>query len=206
MKPDEMKQAWQSEASHARLAIDPDLLLAEVRRNERTFAAMIFCRDLREVGVSLLLIPVWIYLGLRQQSPWTWWLAIPALLWIAGFMLVDRHRHSLRPAPQEPLRQQVEASLAQVEHQIRLLRNVLWWYILPFVLPVLAFFAQVTWREFGGGWLPMLLAAIPFAITIGVFAFVYWLNQHAVRTTLEPRRRELQALADELNAEGNPAE
>jgi hypothetical protein len=206
MSPDDMKQAWQAQASPTRHAIDPDLLLTEFRRNHLAFTAMIFCRDLREVGVSLLLIPVWIWLGTRQQSPWTWYLAIPALLWIAGFMLVDRRRHSRRAAPEEPLRQQVEVSLAQVEHQIWLLRNVLWWYVLPLALPILAFFLHVSWREFGGGWLSILPAVVPFVITIGVFAFVYRLNQHAVRVTLEPRRRELQALVEALNVEAIPAD
>src|SRR5687768_6441995 len=153
MSPDDLKHAWQTQSSHARLAINPELLLAEFRRNERTFAAMIFCRDLREVGVALLLIPVWVFLGVWQHSPWTWWLEIPALLWIAGFMLMDRRRHIRSPSPEAPLRQQVEDSLFQVEHQIWLLRNVLWWYLLPLGLPVLAFFAYVSWREFGAGWL-----------------------------------------------------
>src|SRR5262245_18995698 len=129
MDPDSFKQAWQTQTSQARLTIDAELLLKEVRRNQRYFTAMIFWRDVREVGISLLMVPVWLYLGVKHSSPWTWYLTVPALLWIAGYMLVDRMRHERQPPePGDPLRQSVESSLAQVEHQIGLLRNVLYWY------------------------------------------------------------------------------
>lgn len=198
MNPEDMKEAWQMSTAQPQLTVNPDLLLTEFRRNERTFTAMILCRDLREIGVALVLIPIWIALGRWTESPWTWYLAIPGLLWIAGFMLVDRRRHARRPAPEAPLLQQVEASLAEVEHQIRLLRNVLWWYLLPLALPMFVFFAHVSWRSWDGSWVLLAAGQIPFLIVIGVFAFVYWLNQYAVRKTLEPRREELQTLLGTL--------
>ena len=132
MNPDNFKQAWQTQSSQTRLTIDAELLLKEVRRNQRCFAATIFWRDVREVGTGLLMVPLWLYLGVKLSLPWTWYLTVPALLWIAGYMLADRMRHKRQPPePGEPLRQCVESSLAQVEHQIRLLRNVHWWYLLP---------------------------------------------------------------------------
>ena len=66
MDPDNFKQAWKTQSSQTRLTIDAELLLKEVRRNERYFAAMIFWRDVREVGVGLLMVPLWLYLGVKQ--------------------------------------------------------------------------------------------------------------------------------------------
>src|SRR3954447_19991766 len=141
MDPDDLIHAWQTQTSKTRLTIDAELLVKEVRRNQQHFVAAIFWRDVREVGISLLMVPLWIYLGTRRSMPWTWYLTVPALLWIAGYMLADRMRHKRQPAGTgEPLRQHVESSLAQVDHQIRLLRNVFWWYLLPLALPILAFF------------------------------------------------------------------
>ena len=78
---------------------------------------------------------------------------VPALVWVAGFLLADRLRHPRRPPdPGEPLVRCVEASLAQVEHQIWLLRNVGWWYLLPLAVPMLAFVGHVGWRTQAGGW------------------------------------------------------
>lgn len=203
MDPDHLKRAWQEGAEQARLEVDAERLLAEVRRKERCFAVAIFWRDVREVGVSLLLVPLWIYLDVRHSAHWTSHLAIPAFLWIAGFMLVDRRRHGRRPPEtDESLLRWVEHSLAQVEHQIWLLRNVGWWYLLPLAVAGLAFFCHGAWELQGGGWWTVLLFALPVGFAGGLFAFIYWLNQVAVRTELEPRRRELQAL---LASFGEPA-
>jgi hypothetical protein len=203
MNPDDFKQAWQTQTSQTRLTIDAELLLNEVRRNQRQFTCTILSRDIREVGVCLLLIPVWIYMGVKLSSPWTWYLTVPVLVWIAGFMLVDRRRHTRRPpGPDEPLRRCVESSLAQVEHQIWLLRNVLWWYLLPPTLSLLAFFGQVAWQAREAGWLGALASfAMMVVFLAAVYGFIYWLNQYAVRTTLEPRRQELAALLSSLEDE-----
>jgi len=202
MNPDDFKQTWQTQSSQTHLTIDADLLLKEVKRNHRHFTAMIFWRDVREVGVAFLLVPVWIYLGTRSSLPWTWYLAVPALVWIAGFMLVDRMYHK-RQAPEVggPLSQYVEMALVQVDHQIWLLRNVFWWYVLPLAVPILAFFGHVAWNDrLGGWWTALGLTAVVSIATI-VFAFVYWLNQNAVRSELRPRRQELETLLTSVQDE-----
>ena len=206
MDPDQLKQAWQAQPSQARLTTDAAMLLQEVRRNQRHFTATIFWRDFREVGTCLLLLPLWFYLGARHASPWTWYLAVPALLWIAGFLLVDRLRQKARaPRPSETLRQCVASSLAQVQHQIGLLRRVLWWYLLPLALPLLAYVGQLAWQERTGGWRTALAISLVVALVAVVFGAVYWLNQYVVRSGLEPRRRELETLLasfeDERTAE-----
>ena len=153
MNSDSLKEAWLAQTSQTRLTIDADLLLKEVRRNQKSLNAMIFWRDVREVGTSLLMVPVWFYLGAKHSLPWMWYLGVPALLWVAGFMLADRMRYKSHRAEQgESLSRRVEISLAEVEHQIWLLRNVLWWYLLPPGLAVLAFFGQCAWEVLANGW------------------------------------------------------
>lgn len=202
MNPDNFKQAWQTQSSQTRLTIDAELLLKEVRRNQQYFTATIFWRDVREVGTGLLMAPLWFYLGVKLSLPWTWYLTAPSLLWIAGYMLADRMRHKRQPPePGEPLRQHVESSMAQVEHQIWLLRNILWWYLLPPALSILAFFGQVAWQERSGGWWTVLAVSVVVALAVIVFAGVYWLNQYAVRSELVPRRQELEALLMSLKDE-----
>jgi hypothetical protein len=204
MSPDDFQQAWQASSLHERATIDADLLLKEVQRNQQQFAYTILARDIREVGVALILIPVWLYLGARLPLPWTWYLVIPGLIWIAAFMVVDRRRHNQRPPePDGPLRGQIKHSLAQVEHQIWLLRNVFWWYILPIAIPCLAFFVHNTWRIRLLGWNAALSFLFCVAFLSGVTVFVYWLNQKAVRSGLEPRRQELAALLSSLNDEAD---
>jgi hypothetical protein len=202
MNPDKLKRAWQMQSSQTRLTIDADLLLNEVRRNQRYFAAMIFWRDVREIGLSLLMVPLWIYLGVKLSLPWAWYFTVPVLVWIAGFMLVDRMRHRRQlTEPGEPLRRRVESSLAQIEHQIWLLRNVLWWGLLPFGLSFLAFFGQIAWLTRSGGWATALVMAGLAVVAISILAYVSSLNQNAVRCELEPRRQELETLLRNLTDE-----
>ncbi len=199
MNADNLKQAWLAQPSRARLTIDADLLLNEVRQNQIALTAMIFWRDLREVGISLVMVPVVLFLGIKCSLPWTWYLVIPALLWIAAFMLVDRAVHKPKTsASAEPICQTAELALAQLEHQIWLLRNVFWWYILPPGIAILAFFAHVAWLFRDGGWLIARVVGGITVVEVLFFAGVYWLNQRAVRAGLEPRRRELQALLASL--------
>ena len=202
MDPEDLKQAWQAQVSPAQLKVDAERLREEVRRRQRRFTATIFWRDVREVGTCLLILPLWVYLGVKRSSPWTWYLAVPVLLWIPGYLLADRMRHKRQlPGPGEPLRRYVEISLAQVGHQIRLLRNVFWWYLLPIGLAMLAFFGQAAWQERSGGWWTALAVSEVVALGVVVLAGVYWLNQYVVRTDLEPRRRELEAMLMSLEDE-----
>lgn len=189
--------------THPPLAIDPDRLLVEVRSKQQAFAATIVWRDAREVGVSLVMIPIWIVMGVKIGLPWTWYLTIPGLVWIAAFMLIDRRRQRRkRPAAGESLRGHVEESLAQVEHQIWLLRNVVWWYLLPLAVPMFAFFGQVSWRmRHLGAWEAVIGFTMMVVIVTVVFGLIARLNWTAIRTTLEPRRTELETLLRSLDDE-----
>jgi hypothetical protein len=207
MDPDDFEQADQG---HARLSGDAEFLLNEVQRNEQSLNAMTFWRDFREIGIALLLVPAWLYLGIMFQPawspPWTWYLTVPVLVWIAGFMLVYRMRHKQKPnKPDELLLHCVERSVTEVEDQIWLLRNIFWWYLLPPGISIMAFFVHLNWtwrdrlvaRLLSKDWLDVLDAlghAVPFVAVIAVYYFIYWLNQYAVRTQLEPRRQELLTL------------
>ena len=195
-----LQKAWQSQDPGAKVTIDADMLLNEVRHNQRHFTSMVFWRDVREVSVALLLVPLWIYLGYEMHRPWTWYLVIPVLLWVAGFHLADRIRQKRRqPKPGDTLRECIESSLAQIEHQIWLLRNVIWWNLLPLWTALAVYFAQRAWLARNHG----LAALFHWGREAAVFALIlwgiYWLNRFAVRKYLEPRRLKLKTLLTGLN-------
>jgi hypothetical protein len=202
MTPDDAKQAWSAYASQTRMNIDAERLLAEVQRNQRSFEATIFWRDVREIGVSLVMAIAWVYLGLTLSLPWTWYLMVLALLWVASYMLLNRVRYRWQPnEPGEPLRDCVKGSLGHLEHQIWLLRTIHWWYLLPVGVSCLAFVGEVKWRERPGGWLTVFVVSVAVGIVAAIFFWVYRLNQFAIRSELEPRRRELETLMMSLDNE-----
>jgi CubicO group peptidase (beta-lactamase class C family) len=204
MELDRYKQAWKSTAGHTKVTIDREVLAQAVQKSHQGFQSTINGRDIREVSVALLLLIYWVYTGLTKTMPWTWWLTVPALIWIAGFILVDRKRHPQRPSePGEPLCFYAKEALTQVEHQIWLLRNVFWWYLLPFCISMMAFFVHVSWNT-SSSWVELSISVVFWTVFVFViYGLVYWMNQYAVQKTLEPRRQDLLKLVKSIESESS---
>ena len=201
---DEYQQAWKSESSQLNATFDTDLLSKEVHQSCKRFQSTIFWRDVREIGTSLVMIPLWIAMGICLSLPWTWYVTVPAMLWIAGFMLMDRKRHPRHTNdPGAPLLVNANRSLAQVEHQIWLLRNVFWWYLLPPSISLMAFFIHVAWQSSNGWWGFAVFAGVLGLFLFIVYGWTYRANQRAVRDQLEPRRNDLRKFVANLEDEGD---
>jgi drug/metabolite transporter (DMT)-like permease len=195
---DDFQKTWQSQPE-ARVRVAPEVLLAEVRRNQRNFKTMIFWRDFREVFVAAVMTAWFGWAGVHQG--WSWFVLAGGCFFVGMFILADRWRRRGRAARfGDSLLGCVEASLADVEHQIWLLRNVLWWYLLPIAIGMFVVFTQMGFRPDDTPWLRWIVIGGISAICAGAFAFVYWINQHAVRKELEPRRQELLSMRESLLA------
>jgi CubicO group peptidase (beta-lactamase class C family) len=207
MELDKFQQAWTLFSGQTKVKINTELLEKAVQESHRGFQSTINWRDVREVGVSIMLLIYWVYKGLTTTLPWTWWLTVPALIWVAGFILADRKRHPQRPSePGEPLKFYAQEALTQVEHQIWLLRNVFWWYLLPLGIPIMAFFVHIEWNS-SSSWWGFSLSILFWNLFVGVvYGGIYWLNQYAVRKTLEPRQQDLLKLVASLEGELNSEE
>jgi hypothetical protein len=195
---DDLKDTWQSHKEVASITVDADMLLREVRRNKASFEASILWRDVREVGASFLVAIYFLYHGLKGKT----WSAITLGLFalsIGIFMLADRAlQKRRRPDYSDTLTGCIQSSLAQVAHQIWLLKNVFWWYLLPLLVGVAIFTGHIAWM--------LRDAGIPFWTHIfrstGIWALLTWgiykLNQYAVRKGLQPRHQELEDLLNSL--------
>jgi hypothetical protein len=197
MNFEEMQSAWKSQGSGEKMMIDADVLLKEVRRNQRNFRATIFWRDVREVGAALLLTVFFAYRGLRNDA-WTDGAVALACFWIGLFMIMDRvMQRRKQPASNDSLKACAEGSLFAVKHQIWLLKNVFWWYLLPLAAALAISKAVSIWHSreihsaLTGGCIYVLVVVL-------LYRGIYRLNQWAVRKSLEPRRQELETLLASL--------
>ena len=194
-----MQKAWQSQDPGAKVTINVNVLLNEVRHNQQHFRATIFWRDAREVGVCALMAVFFLAWG----RLWQWWsldLLSFCCFFVGGFLLVDRRiQYRKQPVKNESLQACIQNSLFQVNHQIWLLKNIFWWYLLPILVGLGAVSAATLWHKKADG--PATIIALG-AFYVVFYGLVYWgvyrLNQFAVRKTLEPRRQELEALMDNL--------
>ncbi len=198
MNDDDIQKAWQSQGGEPKLTLSADLLLHEVQRNKTSFDSMLFWRDVREIAIAILMTGLFLYWGLAEGE---WWLlpVAGACLWVGGFMLVDRRRQRSRePLATDPLQTCVEASLRQVDHQIWLLKNVAWWYLLLPGIGIGIWVGYLAWlTRSGPAWLSLAIGGC--IVLLGLlFWGVYRLNQYAVTKTLAPRRQELQNLLSNL--------
>lgn len=198
---DQIQKNWQSQPSGLTLKIDSNVLFNEVRRNKRSFESAIFGRDIREVGVAILLVVFFLYFGIKDNL-WPMWLLALLCLWVAVFMVADRIIQKRRqPKQSDSLANCIQSSLTQINHQIWLLKNVLWWYLGPLGVGLIIWFSycgisvMVTEKP-TIGFLFFILTCI--VGTILLYWGIYWLNQRAVRTELTPRKEELEELLDSL--------
>ncbi|MGD0571577.1 MAG: hypothetical protein ABSB11_00995 [Sedimentisphaerales bacterium] len=199
------KNYWQRDVAATKLTIDSDMLIKEVKRNKAAFESTIFWRDFREVAVSIVMVIVFLHSAFKSRD--NIWVAgslmvvAISMLYVAAFFIVDRHLQRKKDARHtDPLLACIESSLTQVNHQIWLLKNVFWWYLLPPGIGIALFFFVVGWQLFKvlpaklvlpGGLLSALFVAF-------VFWGVYWLNQFAVRKGLIPRKEELGVMLRNL--------
>jgi hypothetical protein len=175
--------------------------VGQFEQQRRRLARTLARRDWLEAGVSFgvaaFFTAVLWPLGLKVGPAW----GSVAILVVMGVVFVRERRRAraLLPDPGAPLRARVEAEIAELEHQRRLLGGVLWWYVLPF----LAVVGLLLWG---------VHAALPGPVTseawlrigwfgatcVGLGGAVVWLNRVAVRRSIEPQLRDLQRLRDEL--------
>lgn len=193
MNPDELKNVWRTQTSGRRLVFDEEVILRQVVRGQSGLRSMLFWRDAREIGVALVMVGVFLYFYF-SDGPWSLLLIAGSMAWVAGFMLVDRICHRKRhPHRENSIKACTESTLAEVNHQIWLLKNVFWWYLLPPLVAMEIFFGHVAFlvKE------PVAFLR-PQPVVLGIFIGIYFLNRWAVKAGLEPLRQETEALLQNL--------
>src|SRR5882724_9566593 len=90
MNFEDLQKAWQTQDAKGKISIGTDVLLNEVRRNQQQFRATIFRRDLIEVSVAAVLVPIFIVSGLKIS--WTLHLCAFGCFVVGAYFVVDRWR------------------------------------------------------------------------------------------------------------------
>jgi hypothetical protein len=190
---EELQTSWQEQPIPDTVVIKEETLLSITRRNQQDFLAAVLRRDFCEVAVCVLLVVFFLHLSINSKSIsmliMTVW-----CLYVGSFFIIDRHIQKKRqPVYEDTLTCCLQQSLNQVNHQIWLLRNILWWCLLPigiglpigFILEGVPFWSK--------------LYVIVATFEVSVFYGIYRINQHAVLYGLLPRRNEILTLLSQLD-------
>jgi hypothetical protein len=195
---DELRELWCSQSDP--IAITREDLIMLVQKKTRQFDRLILIRNLLE-SASALAVTV-MFLAMAAHAPdalqRTGLLIVAASgLWIIIFLL--RYGRASAPAdPDQELNGYQRALVERYDHQIRLLKSVKYWYLLPPWIGLLIGSTGVLLQEFRNGRLGWYDFINP-AIYTAFFALVWWLNEvHAV-ARLRAERARVLVIAGEGN-------
>ena len=164
MEFETLQQAWQAQPPGFKLTIDSTLLLREVKRNYQSFAAETRQRDLAEAkaGVTCALFLIVVCIVLKTPI---FLCMVPFCIYAATFFFIDRKFLRRKQAPpSESLDSVIRACLAQVEHQIWLVGQVVIGGLLPLGLSFACVVALMLREIIQGGcrvlWVWIFVAGI----------------------------------------------
>jgi hypothetical protein len=174
---DEWMRTWQG---HMASGEDPERVARTIMAQVWRFDHTLFWRNAREYAAGIVLLVVFLGQIAIGHDPIGALVGIGSVGFVLGY-LWWKHR-GLQPLdPAADVIAYQAALLARIDDQIRLLRSITCWYLLPLSLPALWQAAQVWGRS---PW----IAAASLAIVFAVFAFLRWLNVTAgVRALLATR-------------------
>jgi len=175
------------------------MLTMAMERAER-FDRTIKARNLRECLGAVLLTAIFAFIAWNSPNALARAgnvVVAASGLWIL-FCMLRYGREAPSPAPDRSVVDFQQALLRKYDHQIRLLKNVKYWYLLsPYVGLMLAS-AGIVKADIAKGrpaW-PQLIAV---AIYTALFGFIWWLNEGPGVTKL---RRERARLLEEMKPAG----
>jgi len=194
MNLDDFKGEWRLEGAREENG-GREAVLGEARHRAVAFERMIRRRDRAEVGTAALVCLFFLsQFGAAGMVTRVGIVVAVAAALLITVMLHRARRRAGRVDPGAPLAEWTRAERDRVAAQIRLLRTVLWWYVLPLGVGVVLVFGGAA------GW--GLATALYSAAVVLLGVFVYHLNQRAVRKDLVPRYQELDNLVRQLEEEG----
>ncbi len=196
MELDRFKTAWSDQPISAEFSGDPVRLVEQVQRQVHELRRRVQLRDLLETGSAVFVAVVFswgaTYGGFLMQAGAAIVIATAAMIVIV--LHTVRRRGVLRF--DADLKQRLVAETDAVKRQIRLLRNVLYWYVGPLLVGGLLFgLGILTAADPSPGLERATLLALITAsqlIVLGVVtAAIRWLRQTVLQRQLEPALAEL---------------
>jgi hypothetical protein len=199
--------AWKRQPLPKGTQADLSDLRATFETKRRKLAATLRIRDWSELAACGFLVVVYARYW-QQTGPGGWPMAFAILLvlGVAAVFVRERLRvRRLRLGVEAPLLAKVEADLAELRHQRRMLQKIWAWYLGPALGAMLIHAGVILGR--GKTWIvwePLYLAATGLLILLigaliaGSCWFVARLNRQAVVKNIEPRIAELEKLRQDI--------
>ena len=196
MNVDDAQLLWKRDEVSKRFSVDEADLHRLVHQRSRRFARLVRFRDWLEllVGMACGLFFTVAAFDARSGSrslTWEWLLLGLACFYVSGMFARERFiARSVEPSGSDAMRQSLQKSLDAIERQILLMRNIVWWYLLPIFVPLMIVFFRADGFERIRTFLVVLCVAL--------FGAIAWGNRKFVEKKLVPRRDWTRQLLEEM--------
>jgi hypothetical protein len=208
MNWDDWEMIWRRQEPPVGATADIATIKQTFEAKRRKFARGLMLRDYAEAGAGVLVSIVFAYIGWHLKK-YGWWLAIATgvILGVTAFFLRERRRvHRSRLGASATLLAKLDAEIAELRHQRRLLANLWPWYLGPIVLAWAiagaAMLAEMQTDPVGRAVLrhPIFLglAGGYVALCFGLFWWAWKANRRGAAKRIDPRIEELEKLRREL--------
>lgn len=187
MLEDELKNIWQYSTKEVLVKFNTSRLLIDLDAKLETFDRTIKNRDRLEIGAAALVI---LFMGTTFFYTPQLLSKIGLLVGVCYGILVIYVLRNVKKFKADNYSLPMKAYLIKHQEylikQRNLLKNVLYWYILPPTVSVILFFMGKDM-----GYIHMLLV-------IGIMTFIYVINQRAVKKDFDPLIKKIGSAIKEL--------
>lgn len=195
METKEWNQLW-NQLDQNKIEMNDARLLIELTDEGNKMDRKIKQRDGMESLVAVVLIPVAIALAFilpTIASKIVILMIIPYAL-----LVIYKLRKAKKQGPDKvylSLKENLTEDLSFYKRQRDLLNSVLGWYISPAMIVTLGLFVSLN--------MPMQKLLVFAPVTIGLGAFIYWLNKRALKQQIAPLIKKMEGLLSSLREDVN---
>lgn len=164
-------------------------VMALVTQRQKRLEKRVRVRDWLEIIAAAIVCAFFFWAALHSQNLLQRtgnWMIVAAGAWIIYYLRAHRFR-DFQSDPTLDLQNYTRELLSVYEKQIRLLRQVKYWYLLPLYIGLVVGWAGTLALHREGGWMKPVLSII---FITGLFGTIWWLNEvWAVRKVSAERDR-----------------
>ena len=209
MLEQELKEIWKSSSESEKIKFDLSRLMIELENRMSTIDNNIRKRDMSEIIVSVIMIPIFSLVAYQVPFLLSKIGAIISVVWFIYviYRLVSTRKFKVAPKPDTTFRDQLFNQKRYIKKQANLLDTVLYWYLIPPFIAHAMFMiglnndVSIEGPTFMFDWLlPISLygkiGAIAFAAIL--YFFIYRMNKKAVRQNYLPVIKSIEQIEQQL--------
>lgn len=198
MKFDDLKASWKTEIESDNSTQDLIPMITLLAKETSKVDKSVKRRDIIEISIALLLIPVWswkLFYSASLVQTIGLWIAIVACVYIPYKLIKAKQVDAPKDSSVMAF---LQFEKTKIENQKKLLESIAVWYIAPLMVAIVLITAGATVNEIG---IPRITEqlAIYYGFCVMLVIGIYFLNKRAVKKQLLPLLDKIKQRISELN-------